>query len=213
MRKIFLSLIGALAATTALASPTPPDVVVKQTSERLQAEIHQRQAEFKKDPKKLYAYVDEVIVPHFDTRYIAQLILARNWKTATEDQRTRFEKAFKDMLIHAYADALVEFNGTVKPEWQPLRMAPDATDVTVQSRLIREGGKPPLPIGFAMRLKDNDWKVYDIIVENLSLVTSFRGQIGSEIKRSSLDALIQRLEAGQTLPPPKTGDGDAGAKK
>jgi phospholipid transport system substrate-binding protein len=204
---------GALVATAAFAI-TPPDEVVKATSARLQKDIHERQVEFKKDPKKLYAYVDDVIVPHFDTRYIAQLILARNWKGASEDQRTRFEKAFKDMLVHGYADALVEYHDSVKAEWQPLRMAPDATDVTVQSRLMREGGKPPLPIGFAMHLKDNDWKVYDIIVENLSLVQSFRSQVSSEIRRSSLDAVIQKLESGQTIAP-KTdhAGGSAGAPK
>src|SRR5690349_245898 len=145
--------------------------------------------------------VDDVIVPKFDTKYIAQLILARHWKTASEEQRSRFQAAFKDMLVHSYANALVEYHTQVKAEWQPLRMAPDATDVTVQSRLVREGGKPPLPIGFAMRLKDGEWKVYDIVIENLSLVTSFRSQINSEIKRTSLDALIQRLESGQKLEP------------
>jgi phospholipid transport system substrate-binding protein len=202
MRKIWIALAGAALASTALAAPTPPDVVVKETTSRLQTEITQREKEFRADSKKLYAFVDEVIVPRFDTRYIAQLILARNWKSASEDQRKRFETAFKNMLVHSYADALVEYHSSVKPEWTPLRMAPDATDVTVQSRLIRENGKPPLPIGFAMHLKDNEWKVYDIVIENLSLIQSFRGQIGSEIRRSSLDALIQKLEAGQTVVPP-----------
>ena len=211
MRKIALALIGSLvAASAAFAAATPPDVVVRTTTEKLQAEIHQRAKDFKSDPKKLYAYVDEVIVPHFDTPYIAQLILARNWRSASEDQRRRFEVAFKNMLVHSYADALVEYNDSVKAEWQPLRMAPDATDVTVQSKLIREGGKPPLPIGFSMRLKDDQWKVYDIVVESLSLVQSFRSQMNSEIKRSSLDAVIQKLESGQTVAP-KTDD-KSGAK-
>ena len=189
------------AAAVAVAAPVPPDEVVKETTSRLQNEIHQREKEFRADPKKLYAFVDKVIVPKFDSRYIAQLILARHWKTATEDQRARFERAFKNMLVNSYADALVEYHNSVKAEWQPLRMAPDAKDVTVQSKLVRDNGKPPLPIGFAMRLKGDEWKVYDIIIENLSLITSFRSQINSEIKRTSLDALIQKLEAGQTIAP------------
>jgi len=196
--------VVALAALTAVsvaaAAPVPPDEVVKTTTERLQKEIGAREKEFKADPTKLYAFVDEVVVPKFDTKYIAQLILARHWKQASDDQRKRFQAAFKDMLVHSYANALVEYHTQVTAEWQPLRMAPDATDVTVNSRLLREG-KPPLPIGFAMRLKDGEWKVYDIVIENLSLVTSFRGQINSEIKRTSLDALIQRLESGQKLEP------------
>lgn len=201
MRGLRLAALAALTAVSvAGAAPVPPDEVVKTTTERLQKEIGTREKEFRADQAKLYAFVDEVIVPKFDTKYIAQLILARHWKQASDDQRKRFQAAFKDMLVHSYANALVEYHTSVKAEWQALRMAPDATDVTVNSRLLREG-KPPLPIGFAMRLKDGEWKVYDIVIENLSLVTSFRSQVNSEIKRTSLDALIQRLESGQKLAP------------
>jgi len=200
-RGLWVAAFAALVAVAPVsASPVPPDEVVKTTTERLQKEIAKREKEFKADPKKLYAFVDEAIVPKFDTKYIAQLILARHWKAASADQRTRFQAAFKDMLVHSYANALVEYHSAVKPEWQPVRMAPDATDVTVHSRLLRDG-KPPVPIGFAMRLKDGEWKVYDIVIENLSLVTSFRSQINSEIKRTNLDTLIARLESGQKLEP------------
>ena len=200
-RGIWAAAFAALAGlSVANAAPVPPDEVVKTTTERLRQEITVREKEFKSDPAKLYAFVDEVIVPKFDTKYIAQLILARHWKDASDDQRKRFQAAFKDMLVHSYANALVEYHTQVKPEWQPLRMAADATDVTVNSRLLRDG-KPALPIGFAMRLKDGQWRVYDIVIENLSLVTSFRGQINSEIKRTNLDALIQRLESDHKIAP------------
>lgn len=198
------------AAAAATAAPVPPDQVVKGTTEQLQAEISKREKEFRADKQKLYAFVDQVIVPKFDSRYIAQLILARHWRTASEDQRNRFETAFKKMLVNSYADALVEYHNDVKAEFMPLRMPPDAKDVTVQSRLIRNSGKPPVPIGFAMRLKDGEWKVYDIVIENLSLIQSFRGQVNSEIKRTSLDALIERLEAGQGLAPTPEGKAASG---
>jgi phospholipid transport system substrate-binding protein len=200
MRKPLAAILGMFLAGAALAAPTPPDEIVKKTTAELQAEIGKREKEFRARPEKLYAYVEQVIVPRFDTRYIAQLILARHWRVANDDQRARFEVAFKKMLVNSYANALLDHFDSVKAEWQPLRMASDATDVTVQSRLLRDG-KPPLPIGFAMRLKDGEWKVYDIVVENLSLVTSFRSQINSEVKRIGLDALIQKLEAGQKLEP------------
>ena len=204
-RGLWVAAFAALAnVALANAAPlVPPDEVVKTTTERLQKEIAAREKEFRADPGKLYAFVEEVIVPKFDTKYIAQLILARHWKSASDDQKKRFQVAFKDMLVHSYANALVEYHTSVKAEWMPLRMAPDATDVTVQSRLVRTNGKPPVPIGFAMRLKDGEWKVYDIVIENLSLITSFRSQINSEIKRTSLDALIQRLESGQKVEPEK----------
>lgn len=212
MRTFWAACLATLFAVpgTAAAAPVPPDEVVKATTEQLQTEIAKREQEFRADKRKLYAYVDKVIVPKFDQRFIAQMILARHWKTANEDQRKRFQAAFKNMLVNSYADALVEYHNDVKPEWQPLRMAPDATDVTVQSRLIRNSGKPPVPIGFRMRLKDGEWKVYDIVIENLSLITSFRSQINAEIKRAGLDALIQKLEAGQTLDPTQSKPAAAG---
>lgn len=208
MRKTWLACAGALiaasAAVASAAAPVPPDEVVKETTSRLQKEINAREKEFRANPEKLYAFVDDVVVPRFDTRYITQLILARHWRTATEQQRARFEVAFKNMLVHSYANALVEYHDSVKAEWQPLRMAPDSKDVTVQSKLLRQNGQP-LPIGFAMRLKDGQWKVYDIVIENLSLITSFRSQVNSEIKRAGLDALIAKLEAGQKIEPPAEG--------
>lgn len=207
MRTLWVACLGGvLAAGAAVAAPVPPDQLVRETTERIQQEIQDREKEFRANPKKLYAYVDRAIVPRFDTRYIAQLILARHWKGATPDQRARFEVAFKNMLVHSYANAIVDYYDSIKAEWQPLRMAPDAKDVTVQSRLLRENGRP-LPIGFAMRLKDGEWKIYDIIIENLSLITSFRSQVNSEIKRSGLDALIQKLEGGQTLGPAQQSSG------
>lgn len=202
MRKLWLATLGAfLAASAAAASagtPVPPDEVVKETTSRLQKEINAREKEFRANPEKLYQFVDDVIVPKFDTRFITQLILARHWRSASPEQRARFEVAFKNMLVHSYANALVEYHDSVKAEWQPLRMAPDSKDVTVQSKLLRNDGRP-LPIGFAMRLRDGQWKVYDIIVENLSLITSFRSQVNSEIKREGLEALIAKLEKGQRL--------------
>ena len=202
--RLLLAWAGIATAISAAAAPIPPDEVVKSTTTRLQAVIHERQKEFKADPQKLYAVVDQVVVPHFDLKYIAQLILARNWKSATEDQRTRFQVAFKNMLLHTYADALVEYHDSIKAEWQPLRMAPDAKDVTVQSKLLRQS-KPPVPIGFAMRLTGDEWKVYDIVIENLSLITNFRSQISSEVKKTGLEAVIQKLEGGQAIAPVRTG--------
>lgn len=203
-------LLLALGTGSAAASVTPPDEVVKKATADLQTVIGQRQAEFRADPKKLYAVMEQMVVPHFDVKYIAQLILARNWKDASEDQRKRFEVAFKNMLMRSYADALVEYHNAVKTEWQPLRMAPEAKNVTVHSKLLRQDG-PPLPLGFAMRLKDGQWKVYDIIIENLSLVTNFRSQVNSAVKQQGLDGLIQRLERGEALAAPKTGK-DAGTQ-
>ncbi|MBI3171655.1 MAG: ABC transporter substrate-binding protein [Hydrocarboniphaga effusa] len=193
-----------VAASSAAIAQTPPDETIKKATAELQQTIQKRQVEFRKDSKLFYAEVDRIVSPSFDLKYITQLILARHYRTATEDQRRRFQTAFKKMLIASYATAMLDYADSVKTDWQPLRMAADAMDVTVQSKVLRQDG-PPLPLGFAMRLKDGEWKVYDILVENISLISNFRSQTASEIKHSSLDALIQKLEGGKTLEAPKSG--------
>lgn len=198
-----ICIVGAILSAPVMAL-TPPDETVKQATGELQQAILKREAEFRKDSKLFYSEVERIVAPRFDLKYITQLILARHYKTATEDQRTRFQAAFKNMLITSYANALLDYADSVKTEWEPLRMAADDKNVTVKSKVLRQDG-PPLPIGFAMRLKDGEWKVYDILVENISLVGNFRSQTASEIKRSGLDALIQKLEGGKTLEAPKAG--------
>lgn len=195
-----VALLAGLSAPAVPAAPTPPDEVVKKTTADLQAIIQQRQDEFRKDPAKLYALMETMVVPRFDVKYIAQLILARHWRGASEAQRERFQVAFKNMLVRTYASALVDNSDSVKAEWAPLRLPADAKEATVDSRLLRPG-KPPVPIGFAMRLTGDEWKIYDIVIENLSLVQNFRSQISSEIKRSNLDAVIDKLEQGGTVTP------------
>ncbi|WP_428309701.1 MlaC/ttg2D family ABC transporter substrate-binding protein [Hydrocarboniphaga sp.] len=198
-----LSLGAVLAAPTSLAV-TAPDEVVRTASNDLQSDIGKNFAKYQSDKAAFYGMVDTRIQEYFDTQYIAQLILARNWQTATPDQRKRFEVAFKNMLIRSYADALLQYHDSVKAEIKPAQMAADAKKATVNSSLVRKDG-PPIPLSFDMRLKDGPdaaWKVYDIKVENISLVTNFRSQVAAQVKSSSLDAVITKLENGQQVVTP-----------
>ncbi len=202
-----LGVLAALFCSLSALAATPPDQVVKQATDKLSSEIRKRSAEFKAKPKVFYAVVEDLVVPKFDQRYIAQLVMGRNWREATEPQRNRFTEAFKNQLIRTYADALLEYNDQIKAEWLPLRLEPDATDATVKSKLIRKDA-PPVVIGFSLRLKDEGWKIYDITVENISLISSFRGQANSEIKENGIDAFIAKLEAGQFLKKSKKQDSE-----
>lgn len=183
------------AAAAAPAAPAAPDQVVRETTEKMQALIREHHKQYAADQESFYKVVDDILVPRFDVRYIAQLVLGRNWRAASEEQRNRFTQAFKLMLIRSYANTLLEYYDSVKADWQPLRMAPDVTDVTVRTTLTRDNGQP-LPIGFSMHRVDAEWKVYDISVEAISLVANFRSQFTAEIKRTSLDDVIARMEGG-----------------
>ena len=203
MKKFWLPLLLVLGLGSAHAAPGP-DAVVKDGTDKMRALIVANHVAYNADKPKFYAAVDEVLVPLFDVRYISQLVLGKSWKTATEDQRTRFQKAFKSALIRNYADALLENYDTVEVSFQPVRVTPDATDATVKCTLTRKNG-PPVQLSFAMRETDGVWKIYDTTIENLSLVTSIRSQYAVEVKKNGLEALIQRVEAGQIAADPGKG--------
>ena len=208
MRQILIALSLGAMMSVAQAAPAPPDQVVKTAVERVQNLIHENHQKYRADLGAFYKVVDTEIVPLFDVRYIAQLVLGKNWKSASEEQRTHFAESFKNMLIRSYANAMLEYHDSIKAEWKPLRMAADATDVSVNSNLVREG-KPPTPVGFSMHLAgdgEKQWKIYDITVESISLVTNFRGQIAAEIKNTGIDGVIKRMDSGQFTTKDKAAD-------
>lgn len=193
------SLLAALAIPTLHAEPLAPDAALRQTVEKLQADIKANYKAYRADTEKFFKAVDEVVVPRFDAPYITKLVLGVNNRTATDEQRKRFNDAFKTMLVRSYANSMLDNYDSVKVNWEPVRLAPGATDAVVNTTLSREQGKP-FSIGFRVHLVDGDWKVYDINVENLSLITNFRTQLNAEIKRTSLDAVIARMESGEFNP-------------
>lgn len=197
--------LGVLVTGLALAGPgraedvTPPDELVKSVTETLQAQISERRDELANDADLLAELIDELVVPHFDIPRITRLVLGLHGRDATPEQLERFGNAFKSMLFQSYAGALLEHGDSVSIEWQPLQLAPDAKRATVQSTLIRKDAAP-VPIGFVMQRHDDGWKVFDITVENISLVNNFRAQLNSQISRSGLDAVTKRLEGGEVEP-------------
>ncbi|HVT36462.1 MAG TPA: ABC transporter substrate-binding protein [Nevskiaceae bacterium] len=202
--KTLLAVLLSLLAVTAQAAAPAPDAIVKNATEDLRKQISANHDQYKANLPAFYKVVDDKVVPHFDVPYIGKLVLARNWKTASDDQRTRFQTAFKDMLIKAYANALLDNYDAVDVAWAPLRMTADTTDVTVNSTLNRKAG-PPIHISFLMHEADGDWKIYDVLIENVSLVSNFRAQFTSEIKKTSLDDVIKRMESGELAAQPQQG--------
>lgn len=195
---VFAALIatGAIFASAPLLSATAaPDQVARETADMTLREIKARKQELSADPQKLYALVEQKILPHFDFERISQLVLGRHWKDASPAQRERFSTAFQRMLVRSYSHALIEYDSE-RIEWAPLRMSPGSTDVVVRSNVIRKGG-PPIPINYNIHLKNDQWLVYDVTIDAISLVTNYRGTFANEIRRGGLDSLITRLEQKQ----------------
>lgn len=181
-------------SVAAQAAPSQPaDVVIKNATTEFQDLIRANHEKYRADLPGFYKVVEDKVVPHFDTKGIAQLVLGRNWKTATPDQRTRFEAAFKDSLIRTYARAMLDYHDSVKAEWAPLKAEAGATDVNVNAKILRQNA-PPIPLSFSVHAVGDAWKIYDISVENISLITNFRSQLNAEIKANGLDAVIKKFE-------------------
>lgn len=191
-----LSLLLLLIAGGSLAAE-PPDEGVKRATERLQVLIGQHHDEYTRDKAKFYAVVDEITAPAFDVAYVAQIALGRAWRTATDTQRKRFQAAFKNTLIHAYSDALLEYGDSSRVEWG--RASIDGDTASLRATVLRNSAQP-ITLGFELRkTSGGNWGAYDISVEGVSLVTNFRSQFTTEVKRNGLDELIQRLEHGDSI--------------
>ncbi len=190
---------GLLLTLTAYAAPSP-DSIVRSATDAVRGDIRENVATYQKDKAAFYGMVEQKIVPHFDTPYIAKVILGRHLSAASPAQIGEFESAFKDMLIRTYADKLLEFYDSIEIEVKPARV--DGKRANVETTILRKDGKPPIPIVFSMRDSGGEWKIWDLKAENISLVLNFRTQIDSEIKRGGIPQVIERIRSGQLVMDP-----------
>lgn len=176
----------------AWAEVLPPDQMVRVTANETLVTIRQQGETFSQNPAPLYQLIEEKLVPHFDVNLISRQVLGQHWSRATPEQRLRFTGAFQRMLVRTYAKALLAFREDAL-EWQPVNLAPGATDAVVKSTITRAGA-PPLVVSYKMNLEGEKWRVYDVTIDGVSFVTNYRGIINSQIRRNSLDTIIKQME-------------------
>lgn len=169
-----------------------PSQLIESAANIMLQEISARRAEFRRDPAKLYALVDDVLLPYFDVDHAARLVLGRHWGAATPEQRRRFVDAFYKSLLNNYGDALVEFTGD-RIKVLPYKGDPAAKTATVRTTVRRSSGEA-VPVNYSLRLTEQGWKAWDVVIEGISYVRSFREDFGAEIDQKGLDAVILRLE-------------------
>jgi phospholipid transport system substrate-binding protein len=180
------------AAATAAPSTLGPQELVENSAKRMLVELDANRATYVKDPAKLDALVANVLLPNFDTEYAARLVLGQTWRTATPEQRKRFVDAFYHSLLRNYGAALVNFTAD---RFVILPYKGDAGDnmATVRTEVKRESGDK-VPVNFSLRKTDGVWKAWDVVIEGISYVKSFRTDFGAEIQQKGLDEVITRLE-------------------
>lgn len=188
----FALLLGVFALPQARAA-ADPQTVVQGIADDLAKAIEGHQAELKNDREKLLKVIDGILLPHFDIDYASILVLGQYARPATPEQRARFAKAFYESITHRYAEGLLNYTkGRVKV--LPSRGESSDKKTIVRTQVTLDDGKP-VAVDYAFRkTSDGQWKAYDVIVEGISYITNYRNQVGAEIQKSSLDALIKRLE-------------------
>jgi phospholipid transport system substrate-binding protein len=185
------------AQAPAPAAPPPntlgPQELVENSAKRMLTELDANRAVYSKDPAKLDSLVANVLLPNFDSEYSARLVLGQTWRTATPDQRKRFVDAFYHSLLRNYGTALLNFTSD-KFVILPYKGDPGDTQATVRTEVRKDTGEK-VPVNFSLHKTDAGWKAWDVVIEGISYVKSFRTDFGSEIQQKGLDEVINRLES------------------
>jgi phospholipid transport system substrate-binding protein len=148
------------------------------------------------DKQKALKLAEEKVLPHIDFEEATRLAVGRAWAQATPEQRKKLVEEFRKMLVRTYSNAISAYEGqTMKV--LPVRMKPGDTEVTVHNRYIRPGGRP-LPVDYQMHKTDQGWKIYDITVEGVSLVLTYRSEFDAIVKQEGIDGLIKRMTEKNT---------------
>jgi phospholipid transport system substrate-binding protein len=196
---LFLFLPSAMAQGQELG---PEDLVKKITSEVMTA-IKTDKELAAGNRQKAIQLAEEKVLPYIDFQEATRLAVGRSWREATPEQRKRLVDEFRSMLVRTYSNALHGYEGQ-EMKVLPSRVKPGETEATVRNQFTRAGGKP-VPIDYQMRKTDNGWKIYDITVEGISLVLTYRSEFDQVVKQEGIDGLIKRLAQKNTLPPTKSG--------
>jgi phospholipid transport system substrate-binding protein len=191
--------LAADAAPVAGANTQGPQELVQNSAQRMLQELDANRPTYQKDPAKLDALVGNVLLPNFDTEYAARLVLGQTWRTATAEQRKRFVDAFYHSLLRNYGAALIDFTAD-RFVILPYKGEADATQATVRTEVKRSGGDK-VPVNFILHKTDAGWKAWDVVIEGISYVKSFKTDFASEIQQKGLDEVIKRLETDGKVGP------------
>jgi phospholipid transport system substrate-binding protein len=197
-----------LLALSVGAQDMKPDELVKKVTDDVMAAIKSDKQLAAGDKQKALKLAEEKIIPHVDFEEATRLAVGRSWRQASPEQRKQLVTEFRRMLVRTYSNAISAYQGqTMKV--MPLHMKEGDTDVTVRNQYIRPGAKP-VQLDYQMHKVGSEWKIYDIVVEGVSLVLTYRSEFDAVVKQDGIDGLVKRIAAknepaavGSSSPPKK----------
>lgn len=182
----------ALPALAAFAQDAPDALVKRVADETVQA-IRADPRIIAGDPVRVREVIETKLLPHFDFARMTALAMGRNWSRATPEQQQRLTNEFRTLLVRTYSNALTQYRDE-QIVTKPLRVEPNASEVTVRTEVVRSG-RPPVQIDYGMAKTPEGWKSFDVIVGGVSLVTNYRDEFNEQVRAGGIDGLINTLAA------------------
>lgn len=210
MIRTLLTLLTAFVPLAAMAQEAP-DAMVKRVADEVLAIIKADKAMQQGDTRKVVELAEQKVLPNFDFERMTRLAVGKNWAQASDAQKQALVKEFRTLLVRTYSTSLTAYrNQTI--EVKPSKMAAADKEVTVRTAVIQQGG-PPIPIDYTMEKTDSGWKVYDVVIDGASLVTTYRGSFNDQIQKGGIDGLVKTLAERNRSPEAPKPTVKADAKK
>ncbi len=193
MKKLLLALVIGLLPLGAMAQS--PNDVVQSAADELAAALEGRKDELEQDRDALYALIDDILLPRFDRRYAAQLVLGRHWRTASDEERNEFIEAFYGSLVRKYGDGVLDYNQD-NLEILPFRGDDTKPRAVVKTFVYMDDGTK-VPVNYGVVKREAGWLMFDVTIEGISYVRNFRTELNAEIQANGLRSVINRLNGEQ----------------
>lgn len=193
MMKNILSLIVAMFLTGSVQAQEAPDVLVQQVTEEVLDIIRKDKEIQSGNTQKVLELVEKKVLPHFNFQHMTALAVGRDWKKAAPQQQQQLTQEFKTLLVRTYSNALTGYRNQ-KIVYKPFRMNAGDTDALVRTEVLQPGSKA-VQLDYSLEKLDAGWKVYDVTVAGISLVTNYRDQFGQEVRTGGIDGLIATIAA------------------
>ncbi len=187
---IWLLLTGGLAWAE---SPDLASALVRDETDKMLQALESNKPKLEQEPALIYNLVGNILVPAFDFPGITRFAMGREWRKASSEQRERLTEEFQQMLVRTYATALLNYSGQ-EIRYLPLRPGSRPGQITVRTE-VSEPGAVTIPIDYKLHVKEGAWKVYDVVIDNISLVSNYRSSFAAQIRRGGVDGLIKALRA------------------
>jgi len=188
----FLLLCFLVQAQSAWAQDDPL-LLVKETANGVLEKVVNNRDRLNEDPSLVYLLVSDEVLPHFDFTQMTRSAMGKYWRRASDEQKMVIEEQFRQMLVRTYGVALLNYSGQ-EIKYLPVKASSDDKRVTVQTRVSEVKSGPEIPVDYRLVQNSNSWKVYDVVIDGMSLVSNYRSSFSGEIRRSGIDGLIKTLQ-------------------